>query len=408
VNYPPTLVRPRERPDRLIVVMSDIEMGGGGPTDDFPHSAWLGEIIRSYADVRYEPYAVDLVFNGDTFDMLKTDLGGEHPRHITEKIAVAKMRKVAQAHPAFFDAVRYFLARTGPRGNVYFLFGNHDHELVFPEVQKLIKELGGDRVRFPGWELDIGRTHIEHGSQRDPIFVVDEKKPTVDHKGEQILALSWGTVSLLDVAMPLKQLLYHHDRLKPKKLLFERMPEVKQLMTSSFWAYWTGGYFREFFADPMKTISWTMLKEVVYRLVSWDTEVYTAGAFQKMLVEREDVDLYVFGHEHEPGIWSHGLRRAIRTGAFRDEYMLSSRDEVLRPINKTYAEIFMAGADVVRSGIVELVAPLRAAGSMPHSIYDVLPEVRRRLASPELRKSQESAQKAQELKEAAEAKKLGR
>ena len=32
---------PRERVERVVIVMGDIEMGAGGPLDDFQHSDWL-------------------------------------------------------------------------------------------------------------------------------------------------------------------------------------------------------------------------------------------------------------------------------------------------------------------------------------------------------------------------------
>ena len=45
-----THFRPHDPPpdaDRLLVILSDIEMGAGGWIDDFPHSEWLGQLIRS-------------------------------------------------------------------------------------------------------------------------------------------------------------------------------------------------------------------------------------------------------------------------------------------------------------------------------------------------------------------------
>ena len=96
--------------DRLLVVMSDIEMGNGGHTDDFPHSDFLGELIVSYNGPRYRDLPVELVFNGDTFDLLKTPWRGACPSHITAAIALGKLAQVAAAHPAFFAALRTFLA----------------------------------------------------------------------------------------------------------------------------------------------------------------------------------------------------------------------------------------------------------------------------------------------------------
>lgn len=383
--------RARRGSDRLIVTFSDIEMGGGGAWDDFPHAAQLGELILSYAGPEHRDHAVDLVFNGDTFDLLKTGLDGAYPHHITPAIALAKLDRVAAAHAPFFAALSEFCARTGERGSVHFVVGNHDAEILFPEVQDRIRGLcgggRGGRVLFPGFSLDIGRVHIEHGSQLDPLFRMDEEAPFIEHGGERLLNITWATVALLDVAMPLQPLLYHHDRLKPKQRVLALIPEVKELLTGAFWSYWTRDYWKDFWsgADPIKTVSWPMLKELVRRLATRDPEVSMDDDFQRRLVEDERHDLYLVGHQHEAAWWSYGRRKVLRTGAMRDEFMLSADGAVQTPINKTYAEVLLSGSEVVRSELLELAPPARPPGTAPESIFTVVPELRELIAASESR-----------------------
>lgn len=402
-----TFLRHRGRPDRLLVVFSDIEMGAGGYLDDFPHARHLGELLLSYTYPAYDGLAIDLVFNGDTFDLLKTSLRGVYPTHVTEQVALEKMERVIDAHRPFFEALRIFLGRTGERGNVYFLLGNHDAELVFPAVQRRIAELCGapSQVHFPGISLALGRVHIEHGSQLDPLFQVDPSKPFVERGGETVLNLPWGSVALLDVALPLHGLLYHHERLKPRKLVLELIPEIRELLTTSFWNYWVKDYLRDFFrgADPLKQVTWTMLKETVWRTASGDPNVTTGDVLQRRMVESDAHDLYLVGHEHEPGLWGHGARRVIRTGAMRDEFMLSAGGDVQTFLPKIHAEVWMAGEEPVRSHLVEREMPTRPVDSMPSSIFDVVPELKARLASPEQRSAQLSEQREQEEIEAVKA-----
>lgn len=376
----------RVEPDRLVVVMSDIEMGTGGPTDDFPHSRYLGERILSYAEGTHDGLAIDIVFNGDAFDLLKTSYQGGYPHRITAEIATDKMRRVGAAHGPFFEALRRFLERPGAPRRVHFLAGNHDLELLFPEVQALVCDLcgGHEAVGFPGFSLEIGRVHIEHGSQLDPLFRVDETRPFLPDGGTRLLNLSWGSVALLDVAIPLSPLLHHLDRLKPKALVLKLLPEVKQLLTGAFWRYWTWDYWRDLVGrtDPLKTVSLGMLRELLWRLVTWDPEVSVGDDLQRRIVESDRFDVYVVGHVHEPAWWSYGRRKVLRTGAMRDEFMLSPDGAVQAPINKTFAEVFLAGDEVVRSYLVEEPGPPRPPGTtLPESIFDILPEVRERLAA---------------------------
>ena len=304
-----TELRGRGAPDRLVVVFSDIEMGAGGRYDDFLRSDFLAEIIRGYGRDPYRWLAVDLVFNGDTFDLLKTRSRGGWPTHVTRDIGIDKMEQVASAHPAFFEAVREHLAADPARRRAFFVVGNHDMELLFPEVQAVVRDRLGspENVRFPGLEVDLGRVHIEHGSQLDPLFIVDPERPFIESKaGAKILGLSWASVALLEVAIPLQPLLYHHDRLKPKELVLELIPEVRELLIGEFWTYWTRRYFRDLVAgDPLKSVSWTMVKELVRRLVSWEVDVEMGDSLQRRMMQSEHFDLYLVGHQHEPGHGRH-------------------------------------------------------------------------------------------------------
>ena len=134
--------------DRLLVVLSDVEMGAGGVLDDFPHSAWLAELLGSYNEKPYSGIPVDLVFNGDTFDLLKTSVAGVWPRHVTEAVALAKLERILAAHPAFLEGVRAFLTGGDAQRRVHFVIGNHDAELAFPAVQRRLSQaIGAARPR---------------------------------------------------------------------------------------------------------------------------------------------------------------------------------------------------------------------------------------------------------------------
>jgi UDP-2,3-diacylglucosamine pyrophosphatase LpxH len=276
-------VRMRGSPDRRVLVFSDIEMGAGGAVDDFPHSPWLAERIRRFAEADASLH-VDVVFNGDTFDLLKTSYQGAWPALVSAEVAVGKMSRIAEAHPAFFASLRDLLARRGDRTTIHFVAGNHDLELLFPEVQSQLRELLADdeRVRFHGHSFELGRVHFEHGSQLDPLFHVEPGVPFLQHEGVPILNPSWASVALLERLIPLQEHLGHHDRLKPKKLLLEVMPELREYLSDLAWGYWTGDWWRDFFLhhNPVKHVSWTMLKEIVWRTVSVDMDVAMEGAPQ--------------------------------------------------------------------------------------------------------------------------------
>ena len=396
--------------DRLVVVLSDIEMGPGGPFDDFPHSDFLAEVLLSYGREPFDDLEVDLVFNGDTLDLLKTPWAGTHPHHITAGVAVGKLGLIIGAHPAFFDALGEFL-RPGPeRRRAWFVVGNHDIDLLFPEVCEAIEARIGAApgcVRFPGVDLQIGDLHVEHGSQQDVMFAIDPAVPFIEVGGERILNLPWGTIGLLEMALRLQPVLYHHDRLRPREHLFELMPEVQELLRSVAFRYWTRDYWANWLrqGDPVKKVSWTLFKDIALRLGTADFNLSISAQYRARLRDGEH-RVIVVGHEHSPGLWTWGDRRLLRTGCLRNEFVLEEQGAVQRPLPKSWAEVYLRGGHPVRSHLVDADGPAPPAGWMPESIFDALPRVRELLAhgmAPEISAAvdeQESReQESRELKE---------
>ncbi len=405
-GYSPVLRRPPAGDaDRLLVVMSDIEMGAGGPFDDFPHSEFLADVIHAYGRGPFADLQVDLVFNGDTLDLLKTEWQGTHPHHITQEVAAGKLSRIIEAHPAFFDALADFL-RPGPaKRRVWFVVGNHDIDLFFAAVRDGIRKriaAPGGSVLFPGVEVDIGDVHIEHGSQADPMFAVDPMAPFIDHDGRRILDLPWGTIGLLEVALRLQPTLHHHDRLRPRDVLFELMPEVRELLRSVAFRYWTRDYWRNWLRqrDPVKKVSWTLFREIAYRLGAQDFELKVAKHYRERLMSGEH-RVIVVGHEHSAGLWTWGDRKLVRTGCMRNEFMIEDGGETLRPIPKSWAEVYLREGRAVRAHLVDVHGPPPPEGWMPESIFDVLPHVKELLGAsdhPEI----SAAMDEQEAKEAGE------
>lgn len=374
--------------DRLLVILGDIEMGAGGPADDFPHSDLLGDLILGYCQPPYAELAVDIVFNGDVFDLLKTAYLDRYPRHITADVAMSKMLRIAAAHPRFFEAMRRFHAHTGAPRRAHFVVGNHDAELLFPEVQHLLRTLTGaseQTLAFPGFTLEIGAVHVEHGSQHDPMFAMDPDRPFARYRDEQVLNIAWGSAALLDTVMTLQPLLHFLDRLKPKQAVFDIMPEVRQLLMGIFKKYWMRDFWKGYFGDhdPTKKLSVKMIKELVWRMVSSNPEVELDDSLQRRLRESDRFQLYVVGHQHQPGWWSFGDRKVLQSGALRNEYMITDSEGTLRPIVKTYVEAYLERGQPVNTRFVELPSPPPPPGYVPASIFDVLPAVRELLQARE-------------------------
>lgn len=390
--------------EQLVVVLSDVEMGSGVvPLDDFPQSAWLGELVADYGRGPHAALDVHVVFAGDTFDFLKTPFEGKHPRHVTLDVAMAKVLGVAAAHSRFFAGLRRFLDSGPGARQVSFLVGNHDFELLFPEVQGALRGMIGhhDQVLFPGMRLRLGDLHVEHGQQSDTVFAVDEAHPFLEHEGERILNLPWGAVALLDVAIPMHGLLHHLDRLKPRDRVLAEVPELREVAVDRYWSYWTRDYLRGWLrgGDPIRRLSWTMFRDVVSRFGSRDLDLRLDDAYERLIREPDGPRVCVIGHLHAPGWSTYGDRKLLRTGAIRNEYMLEA-DGSQTLIPKVYAEIFQRGGRSVRSHLVEVEAPPPPAGYVPADPLAVRGALRALLGNADDRADAEAARARQEQNEA--------
>jgi len=364
--------------DRIVVVLSDIEMGDGGVQDEFPHDAWLISQLRHYQHGRFRDLPVDFVFNGDSFDLLKVPCRGAWTHHVTAEVALTKMAAIVGAHAGFFSGLREILGYSAAPRTAHFVVGNHDAELLFPGVQNLIRaQLGGRGVSFPGFELRIGPVLLEHGSQLDVMFRMDPEQPFVDIDGQDMLGLSWGSVALLDALIPMRPLFYFHDRLRPKSRVMELVPEIRELILARVWTYWSRDFWRDFLAvrDPLLRLDWGMVKEVFWRFTTTNTEVHLDPEWLEQTVELDDAELFVQGHVHQPTSHEHRGKRILQLGAMRDEYETDDGGTRFEPRLKQILEIRLRGEKV--RGIVshEVLGPPRSDGSVPRTLWDVLDRV---------------------------------
>ena len=262
-------------------------------------------------------------------------------------------------------------------------------------------------MHFPGFELQVGSVHIEHGGQLDPMFRVDPERPFVPFDGGEVLNISWGSAALLDTIMVLHPQLYFHDRLKPKDLLFEVLPEMKELAVGAFWSYWTRDYWKGYFEkdDPTRKLSWTMVKELVWRFGSRNPEVTMEHTLFKRMQEEDRFSLCVVGHQHQPMWWSYGDRKVLQNGCLRNEYMLVEDGRNIRPIVKNYSEAFLDKGVPVVSHFVEVEGPPPPPGYIPSSIFAVVPRLKQLLATNSELSPDQAKLRAQEKREAAQKKK---
>ncbi len=333
-------------PSKEIIVIGDIEMGAGNLTDDFIADRKLASLIQELA-ARKHP--VDLVFNGDTFDFLKCPSQvlphSVYPRHITASVSLAKIRLIHQAHASVFKALAQFVNANGKK--VYFILGNHDPDLVYPEVQEEIRRLLGDSsaVKFPGLRYTEKGVHVEHGHQYDFVFKINTGKLFLNYKGSSILNLPFVSFGLLSQFMHMKEENPFIERIFPRPALLTHHRIIARKLnkyTLSYFLKSMAYYPFRFYSDPTYAFPSNLFQELYQRLrtVHWDVGNITAAFMKESKIRKQIV---VLGHIHEKRIARGRRRTIIHPGSWRDEYQFNPKTRELIPRRKRYVQILLKG-----------------------------------------------------------------
>ena len=114
----------------LRLVLSDLHLGTGtrrgqlNPLEDFIHDDRLVELLGYYGQLARADGSIELILNGDIFDLLKVKIAGAWPTEVTEEIAIAKLQQCLEGHPRFVLALREFIQK--PRNRVTYLPENQN------------------------------------------------------------------------------------------------------------------------------------------------------------------------------------------------------------------------------------------------------------------------------------------
>src|SRR5262245_36541353 len=114
----------------LRIVVSDLHLGTGvekgkrNPHEDFYEDDRFAELLAHYDQLAGDQSEIELILNGDIFDLLKVKIDGAWPTEITAEIATEKLRLCLEGHPKFVLCLRSFLNR--PHRRLVYLPGNHD------------------------------------------------------------------------------------------------------------------------------------------------------------------------------------------------------------------------------------------------------------------------------------------
>jgi len=190
---------------RVKLIVSDFHLGKGpyredgsvNVFEDFRQDGKFAEFLEYHRSGEFADAEVELVVNGDFFNLLQVDLDGRLEEAITERVAIEKTEAIMRGHPVTLDALAVFAA--APGHSVTFMMGNHDPGLLFEGVRRAVARRVRGSHRFLLDAYDFDGVHVEHGMQREPLNAFDPGRYLKVRDGVEFVNLPLGSRYIITV-----------------------------------------------------------------------------------------------------------------------------------------------------------------------------------------------------------------
>lgn len=309
---------------KIKLVVSDFHLGSGQRNpdgsinilEDFFHDGKFIEFLEYFCTGDFEDADVELIINGDFFNLLMIDFEEVEPEIVTEMTALRRMKKIMDGHKATMNALKYFQSVDGKQ--VTFIMGNHDPGILFPSVQDQIRSYVGKGVRFFLESYEFDGIYIEHGNQYEVANAFDRDQYFLTkHLPEPVLNQPWGTYFLVHVVNSVKRNKRHFDKVLPFGTYLKWMLIYDiRFFLRVLWMIVRFFFVSRFKNDPRRNTSFKQTMEILLEApVFPDLD----RAAERILYTREDIHTVIFGHNHRPTFRQFGPgKEYINTGTWNE------------------------------------------------------------------------------------------
>lgn len=313
---------------KIKLVVSDFHIGTGvrqedgrpNILEDFHHEAKFIEFLEFYSTNKYSKFSVELIFNGDTFNLLQVDYKEKTHSIITESLSIYQMKQVLNGWPKFFDALQQF--NNNENNSITFITGNHDPQLLWDGVKEVLRKRIGGTINFHNISYTFDGIHVEHGQQAEAQNKFDPAKFFLFKRTpEPILNLPWATRFCIECLTDIKKKNPTADKIKP----FSKYLRWALIYDTKF-----------FFIGILQTIIYTLktlfIPQRYSRLPFFKTlrVILTTSLFPKLdhyakdILKSNKIHTVIFGHTHNYKYFQYGLdKEYINTGTWTNMISLN-------------------------------------------------------------------------------------
>ncbi|MDB5038493.1 MAG: hypothetical protein JWQ35_2021 [Bacteriovoracaceae bacterium] len=325
-----TNVVPPSNKTRAKVVISDFHLGEGrrnwdgslNVLEDFTVDSRFVELLDFYSKA-YDQ--VELVLNGNFFEMLRCRAVLDYPDIIFETYAEELIRVALNGHAEVVTALKRFMEN--PSHSMIYILGEADVGVLWPKVQAEIKSRISDRIVFyPNYYLDQG-IYIQHGHQFEAMYDLDLQSPFKEVDGLTMLKLPWGAFFNAHFIQPLRKIRPQFYRVRPMRnyLMWSLLFETRFLLR----------VIRQFFKMIISATSRRLYPGnslfTIFKIFSQAVDSEDLEEKAENLMASDTIQKVIFGHTHLPnyrqfdtgkeyfnaGTWTRNLSLDLRSlGSF--------------------------------------------------------------------------------------------
>lgn len=299
---------------KTILVISDLHLGAGlivnkrkNFLEDFHYDKELIEFIEYHGSMHYQEREVELIINGDFFDLLAVPFVPYFDDEFwSEKAALDKLKMIIEAHSGVIEALRNFL--TFPNNRLVYIIGNHDAELIFESLRQYIIELfpvddrhkfsillNNESVYIPEEGVVLKHGHeYELAHHFDPVLSI-----ATDVEGKKYFIPPWGSYYVTRVINKFKEGRDYINAVRPinKFMINGIIYDSLYTLRFAFANFW-------YFIMVRFVMIFKQNKGIFEVLNHVKTEIQLFQNYEALTEEyvtvNNDVHVLIVGHTHDP------------------------------------------------------------------------------------------------------------
>ncbi len=289
--------------NKIKLVVSDFHVGSGGYfkdgtrniLEDFNYDDAFIAFLNYYSTEDYSETEVELIINGDFFNLLQINYKGVHTYLLTERIILDGLKSSVQGHRDLFLAMKNF-AQT-PKHSIIYIIGNHDQGMLFEKPREYFRKVLNYPVTFYDSHYEFDGVRVEHGHMHEWPTRFDSKKYFISRGlPEPVLNLPWGSIFVAECLPKIKMERAYVDKVKPFSAMLKWM-----ILNDFFFSLKAFGKIILFFLDTLifkrryrysdLRTKLNILKEVTI-YPNFDREA------EKVFQSNSDIHTVIMGHTH--------------------------------------------------------------------------------------------------------------